>query len=186
MNEKKIRGFEKVSRKTYPDDIEVKLPLRSTRTACGYDFVTPIDIDIPPQQKVTFKTDIKAYMQENEGLFFFPRSSIGTKHDLMISNTVGVGDPDFYDNVDNEGNYQISLRNLRPEIAFKGYKLQSLSHGIWEHYIDIPDIEDLREENTVRIKAGDRVVQAIFIPTLPADNCNGDAERIGGVGSTGR
>jgi hypothetical protein len=77
------------------------------------------------------------------------------------------------------------LRNLRPEftIEYKEHYLENSSCRVKDNN---PSLVDIREENTVHIKAGDRVVQAIFIPTLPADNCNGNAERTGGVGSTGR
>ena len=179
----KIRGFEPVmNHKTHAENVEIKLPIRSTKTACGYDFYMPIDVDIPPQATVKVMTDIKAYMQDGEGLFFFPRSSTGIKHDLMLSNSVGIGESDFYNNEGNEGNYCIALRNLRPAFELNGYNEYDIP-GVGN--VQVPIIKDLREQNTVHIKAGDRLVQGIFIQTLPADNCNSDAVRTGGIGSTG-
>lgn len=185
----KVRGFEKVvTHKDYGDEIEIKLPCKATRNSVGYDFFSPIDVDIPPQAKVTFKTDIKAYMQPGEMLILLPRSSTGIKNDLMLANTAGVGENDFYGNVDNEGNYSISLRNLRPAMRLDGHKtfhsLAELFHE--EANLVIPIIVDLSDENTIHIKAGDKIIQGIFIPTLLADNGNSDAERVGGIGSTGK
>lgn len=38
----------------------------------------------------------------------------------------------------------------------------------------------------VTYKAGERVCQLIFLPFLVSDNCNTEADRVGGLGSTGR
>ena len=57
----KIRGFEPVmNHKTHAENVEIKLPIRSTKTACGYDFYMPVDVDIPPQATVKVMTDIYA------------------------------------------------------------------------------------------------------------------------------
>jgi len=131
-------------------------------------------------------TDIKAYMKEGEALILAPRSSTGIKHDLMVANTIGVGESDFYENVDNDGNYCIALRNLKPEMRYRGFTsiCQQVGNGLSQ--INIPIIDDFREENTVHIKAGDRIVQGFFIQTLPADTGDSEAVRKGGVGSTGQ
>ena len=121
-------------------------------------------------------------MRSNEMLMLVVRSSTGVKHDLMMANTLGIIDSDFYNNPDNEGNIKIILRNLRPELRLTGYK----EVYIGSELISVPQIEDLREKNTVHIKAGDRVVQCIFVPVLEADNCNSEKERLGGLGSSGK
>lgn len=135
-------------------------------------------------------TDIKAYMWEGEALILVPRSSTGIKHDLMIANTIGLGESDFYENEDNDGNYCIALRNLRPDMKLVGYR--EIRHpdeafiSIYASKIQIPQIDDLTEENTVHIKAGDRIIQGFFVQTLPADSGDSEAVREGGVGSTGQ
>ena len=77
---------------------------------------------IPPQEKVTVYSDIKAYMEPGVVLILVPRSSAGIKLDLSLSNTIGVGESDFYNNPDNEGNYAFSLRNARKHMELTGYK----------------------------------------------------------------
>lgn len=180
----KIRGFEVVKQehRTLPDEV-VKLPIRSTKTSAGYDFFVTQDLVIKPQQKVKFKTDVKAYMGTDEVLLMDVRSSIGAGSDLMIANTIGVVDSDFYENVDDDGNIRISLRNLKPEMTIIGFaKVVDINGLIW----DMPLIENLTEENTVTIKAGERVAQGIFVKYLKADNGNSDIERTAGTGSTGK
>jgi len=175
------RGFRPVSspvNKTPP-----LLPLRATRTSAGYDFFAPCDVEIPPQGKAVFATDVKAEMGENEVLLLVVRSSAGTKRDLMAANTIGVIDSDYYDNPDNEGNIHIMLRNLKPAMELSGYKRAVLSSG---ESVDIPVITDLTSRNTVAIKAGERIVQGIFVPVLAADSGNTDAKREGGLGSSGK
>lgn len=184
----RFRGFEEVAakHKTYPENVEIKLPAKATKSSVGYDWYAPVDIDIPPQTTVKIMTDIKAYMKDGEALILAPRSSTGIKHDLMIANTLGIGESDFYENVDNDGNYCIALRNLRPETKFLGFVNLRYKHLGCPMCIEIPDIEDLRKQNTVHIKAGDRIIQGFFIQTLPADSGDSEAVREGGVGSTGQ
>lgn len=181
-NKMKTRGFEVVNN-TKNKGIETLLPLRGTKTSAGYDFYTPIDLEIKPQEKVFFWTDVKAYMDEGEVLLLDVRSSMGVKNDLMMSNTIPVIDSDYYNNEGNEGNIGISLRNLKPSIKFKGYETTYVgNYG----QIDVPIIEDLTRKNTVIIKAGDRVAQGFFVKYLESDNCNSKEERTGGFGSSGK
>jgi dUTP pyrophosphatase len=175
----KNRGFENVR---MPENRPASpLPLRGSRTSAGYDFYAVGDLDIPPQCKVDFFTDVKAYMRPGEMLLLVVRSSAGIKNDLMLANTVGIIDSDFYGNPDNDGNIKLSLRNLRPETRFCGFKAINISG----ESLEIPLIENLCEANTVHIKAGERVVQGIFVSVLEADNCNPSEDRLGGLGSSG-
>jgi len=178
----KNRGFEEVENIRNRDKTCSLLPLRGSKTSAGYDFYATEDLSIPPQGKVDFITDIKAYMRPDEMLMLVVRSSAGVKNDLMMANTLGIIDSDFYNNPDNEGNIKIILRNLRPDMRLLGCKAVSIDGET----LSVPQIEDLREKNTVHIKAGDRVVQGIFIPVLESDNCNSDSERLGGLGSSGK
>lgn len=178
----KNRGFEAVSRIKNKHKNSPLLPLRASKTSAGYDFYAVEDLKIPPQAKLEFITDVKAYMRKDEMLMLVVRSSTGVKNDLMMANTIGIIDSDFYNNPDNEGNIKIILRNLRPEMRLLGFKEISIGSEI----ISVPQIEDLREKNTVHIKAGERVVQGIFVPVLEADSCNSENERLGGLGSSGK
>lgn len=178
----KNRGFEAVSNMRNENKTCPLLPLRASKTSAGYDFYATGDFSIPPQAKAEFVTDIKAYMPPGEMLMLVVRSSTGVKNDLMLANTLGIIDSDFYNNPDNEGNIKIILRNLRPEMRL----LDNREVNISGETLTLPQIEDLRATNTVHIKANDRVVQGIFIPVLEADNCNSDGERLGGLGSSGK
>lgn len=114
----KIRGFEIVGNK-FKKNIgsNIILPTRGSKNSAGYDFHIPIDITIEPHQQILVWSDIKAYMQENEVLIIDIRSSIGIKKGLMIANTFGVIDSDYYSNSDNDGNIGLTLRNLTDEIV---------------------------------------------------------------------
>lgn len=178
------RGFEvvEVGHRTLQD--EVQLPVRGTKTSAGYDFFATEDLVIRPQQTVKFKTDVKAYMGADEVLLIDIRSSMGVKKDLMIANTLGVVDSDYYENVDNDGNMMIALRNLKPALDATGLFVEVIDTEGCK--VGIPFIEDVTEKNTVVIKAGERVAQGMFFKFLESDNCNTETERIGGVGSTSK
>lgn len=177
-----MRGFEKVS---YSNK-DIKLPIRATKGSSGYDFYATEDLVIPPGEKVFFLTDVKAYMQQDECLLIDIRSSIGHEKDLILTTTIGNIDSDYYNNPKNEGNIGIGLRNLKkafdiviPEDDFTTVCIDNETVGY------LPIIKDLRKENTVVIKAGERVAQGIFIKYLTVDNDKPKSGiRTGGYGST--
>ena len=150
------RGFKVVKDecRKHPE-VEIKLPKRGTKNSAGYDICTPVDILIPAHGfSEPIQTDIKVYMGENEVLKIYPRSSIGFKKKLMLVNTTGIIDSDYYENPDNDGN-----------IGFAFYNMSDVD---------------------VLIKAGERVLQGIFVNYLITEDDNADEVRTGGTGSTGK
>lgn len=176
------RGFEVVSK--YKDR-RVKLPVRMTKNAAGYDFFAAEDFLLSSIWKFNFlkilyalhkqknitetellegqkclkpflvPTGIKAYMKEDEFLMLANRSSSPLKRSLILPNGVGIIDADYYNNPNNEGEIFVQLVNF-------GLKDQL-------------------------IKKGDRIGQGIFLPYLVADNDEGGKEtRTGGFGSSGK
>ena len=105
------RYFELVKDKYRKSTGEVILPKRATKSSVAYDFYSPIDITIPPMTSVMIWTDIKSKFNENEALLINVRSSMG-KQPVMIANTQGWIDSDYYSNPDNDGNIGIRLFNL--------------------------------------------------------------------------
>lgn len=164
------------------------MPIRTTKTSCGYDFYATEDIKIPPQTAIKFNTGIAAHINDDEFLMIVPRSSIGIKRHLMLSNTVGVIDSDFI-NGDTKGNIIISLYNYAPAVEYSGdmeIDVQDIyKFGIKR--VPIPVMINLTEENTVYIQKGERVAQGIILNynAMDEDNCS-QSERTGGVGSSGK
>ncbi len=132
----KLRGFEIVS--AY-NDTEVRIPKRSTKHSAGYDFEACEDVLIPSIQvhgfvtPVLVKTGIKAYMQEDEYLQLANRSSNPIKRGLVMSNSIGVVDQDYYNNPDNEGHIMFQFMNFGESdlIIRKGEKI---GQGIFLKY----------------------------------------------------
>lgn len=141
----KMRGFEKVINCKKTNNQNIKLPERSTKDSAGYDFFSPVNVTIEPGQKELIWTDVKAYMQSQEVLIIDVRSSMGMKKDLMLSNTIGVIDKDYYNNESNEGNIGINLRNIgdHPVTIEIGDKI---AQGIFIPYLiaDSGNTEDTR------------------------------------------
>lgn len=103
------RGFEKISKEK--DNTAVQLPQRKTKHAVGYDIATPIAVELPPQTIVKIHTGIKAYFEQDEVMYMYPRSSLGIKQDITLANSVAVFECDYYNNPQNEGEIIIALRN---------------------------------------------------------------------------
>ena len=82
------------------ENSNINLPVRSTKNSAGYDVEAAEDCIIPafkPGQKPTLvKTGIKAYMQDDEVLMLYNRSSNPKKKGLILANSVGVIDKDYY------------------------------------------------------------------------------------------
>lgn len=106
-----MRYFEVVKDELRKNEGEIRLPTRASEHSAGYDFYSPIDTFVPPHESVMIWTDIKAHMYYDNALMIIPRSSMG-KHPIMIANTVGLIDNDYYGNPDNDGNIGFRLYNL--------------------------------------------------------------------------
>ena len=112
----KVRGFEVA--KGF-EDKGINLPIRKTKYSAGYDVEAAEDTIIPafkPGMKPTLiKTGIKSYMQENEYLMLANRSSNPGKKGLILANSVGIIDADYYGNLDNDGHIMFAFFNVKDE-----------------------------------------------------------------------
>ena len=111
----KIRGFEAVVEEMRKGTMDYILPTRGTSRSAGYDISSPITVTIEPHSSVLIWSNIKAYMADNEVLQLYVRSSVGIKKGLMLKNTVGIVDSDYYSNEGNDGNIGLNLRNMTDE-----------------------------------------------------------------------
>lgn len=115
----------------YPPTI---LPTRADDKSAGYDFYTPIDFLVLPHSKITIWTNVKAYMQDDEVLQLFVRSSIGIKHDCVLANGTGIIDASYYGNEDNDGNIGICLVNRTGQS--KEFKAgERIAQGVFLNYL---------------------------------------------------
>lgn len=109
----KIRGFELVKGETNLD----LLPKRSTQHSAGYDFVAAETITIDSGAIKLVPTNVKVYMQEGEVLYLYDRSSNPRKRGIVLSNSVGVIDKDYYGNPDNDGNIHAQFTNITNDVV---------------------------------------------------------------------
>lgn len=107
----KIRGFELVSQFTDKD----LLPKRETAHAAGYDLKAAEPVVLAPGEIKLVPTGVKAYMQANEVLYLYDRSSNPRKKGLVLINSVGVIDGDYYGNPANEGHIFAQMKNITEE-----------------------------------------------------------------------
>ena len=112
----KIRGFEIA--KGF-EDKGINLPVRKTKYSAGYDVEAAENTIIPSFKKgmkpTLVKTGIKAYMKENEYLMLANRSSNPGKKGLILANSIGVVDQDYYGNSENDGHRMFAFYNIKDE-----------------------------------------------------------------------
>lgn len=154
------RGFEVVSK--YQNK-GINLPQRQSKNAAGYDFEAAEDITVYPiiyniavhalkvaasmvagkcfaETKKEFisptlvPTGVKAYMEEDEALFLYNRSSNPIKRGLVLANSVGVVDSDYYNNPDNEGHIMFAFYNfgIFPVTIKKG---ERIGQGVFKKFL---------------------------------------------------
>ena len=134
---KKVRGFEVC--KGY-EDKDINLPVRKTKYSAGYDIECAEDIVIPAKSEVpTFiPTGVKAYMGEDEVLYLYNRSSNPKKKGLVLANSVGVIDKDYYGNPDNDGHILFAFYNVKDEdITIK--RGEAIGQGVFMKYLITDD-----------------------------------------------
>ena len=122
--------FEKVSESEwnklggkYGDYEDIIIPRRSTTYSAGYDFFSTCDIDVKAGETYVIPSGIKVQFDYvSQYLAIFPRSSLGFKYGMKLSNTIPVIDNDYYGNENNEGHILISFSSDKDFKIKKGDK----------------------------------------------------------------
>lgn len=185
-NVKDLFKFERVSEDQFLEDCEhlmgmdireccydynaIQLPRASTPYSAGFDFCSPLTIDVPTNQIIWIPTGIRWVVNhENVAEAFgemvglqlqlYPRSGLSTKFGIRLANTVGIVDSDYSDS-DNEGHIILAM---------------------------IRDMTSVFNPPIFRFPQGDRVAQGIVQPYIKNMKfTKADASRNGGFGSTGK
>ena len=112
----KKRGFEIA--KGF-EDKDIHIPVRKTKYAAGYDIEAAEDTVVPAfkqgQKPTLVKTGLKAYCQPDEFYMLCNRSSNPGKRGLVMANSVGIIDHDYYENEDNDGHFMFAFYNIKDE-----------------------------------------------------------------------
>ena len=133
----KVRGFEVA--KGFENQ-GINLPVRKTKYSAGYDVEAAEDVIVPafkPGQAPTLvKTGLKAYMPEDEYLMLCNRSSNPKKKGLVMANSIGIIDSDYYENPDNDGHFMFAFFNIKAEdIEIK--KGDVIGQAIFQKYLTV-------------------------------------------------
>lgn len=126
------------------ENSNINLPVRKTKYSAGYDIEAAEDCIIPSFKKgmkpTLVKTGLKAYMQEDEFLMLCNRSSNPSKRGLIMANSVGIIDKDYYGNPDNDGHFMFSFFNVKDEdIEIK--KGDCIGQAIFQKYFVVDNDE---------------------------------------------
>lgn len=134
----KQRGFEIANGW---EDKGINIPVRKTKYSAGYDVEAAEDVVIPPYKpgiKPTLvPTGLKAYCMEDEWIMLVNRSS-GPKKGIILPNSIGVVDHDYYNNIDNDGHFYFQFWNFKDEdlVIHKG---DVIGQAIFQKYLVIDD-----------------------------------------------
>ena len=140
-----MRSFELVKPEARKHkDVEIKLPQRATKHSAGYDFYSPVDVVIKPQEMQMIWTDVKAQFNEDEVLLLCVTSGMG-KYGIMLANTLGVIDCDYYSNVGNDGNLGFRLYNFsNQEYVIKAG--DKIGQGIFTKFLTVTNEKEITNQ----------------------------------------
>ena len=123
----------------------VILPKRATKYSAGYDFFLPENVVVPAKGSIIINTNIMSYMNDDEFLSIYIRSSLGIKKGLRLKNQVGIIDKDYYKNIDNGGVILVALENTTNE-DIELLKGEKFVQGVFQKYLLVDDdnVEEVR------------------------------------------
>lgn len=133
---------------------ELLLPERATKYSAGYDFFAPYTLRVHPDETIKIPTGIRVELDPDKVLICVPRSGLGFKYGIELTNTLGIIDADYF-NSDNEGHIWVKL-----------------------HYPSYMKNEDLI------INKGEAMFQGIIMSYFKVEDDTTDTVRNGGFGST--
>lgn len=121
---------------------EINLPVRKTAKSAAYDLEAAEDTVIPSfklgQKPTLIPTGLKSYMQSNEVLMLFPRSSSSKKQGIMFPHSAGIIDADYYGNVDNDGHIMVQCINIKDEdVTIK--KGEAIAQAMFQNFLITDD-----------------------------------------------
>ena len=130
------------------EDKNINLPVRKTKYSAGYDIEAAEDTIVPafkPGMNPTLiATGLKVYMQEDEYVMLCNRSSNPKKKGLVMANSVGIIDKDYYENPDNDGHFMFAFYNVKAEdIVIK--KGEAIGQAIFHKYL-VTDVDTAEGE----------------------------------------
>lgn len=134
---------------------DIPLPKRATSGSAGYDFYSPIDFELKPNQTIKIATGIRIILDSDKFLACYPRSGLGFKYRMQLNNTIGVIDSD-YSQSDNEGHI----------------------------FAKITNDTNLGDDFTIKIKKGDAFLQGVIQQFFKVEDDNVSTKRNGGFSST--
>ena len=170
----------------------IRLPEAKTTLSAGFDFHSPFSLQLYPNAKIRIPTGIcwkpsEGYDESEFGkyhLSLYPRSGLGCKYMLQLSNTVGIVDADYY-RAKNHGHILIDF--YRPQLPHVDYGWSATSDTtftieVYEISYQIPEDGN----DPLCIAQGEAFAQGIITKHLGLEPFTRKEERNGGFGSTTR
>lgn len=126
---------------------DIKLPVRADKGSSGYDFYLAKDTQFLPNHVTKVYTDVKAYMQQDEELLIFIRSSLAINHGLKLVNQIGKIDSSYYNNPKNDGNIILAIENTSGR-AVTIKEGERIAQGSFYKYLLADEDKVLHDERT--------------------------------------
>lgn len=160
-----MKEYEVVDNYNYGNDYHIQryediiLPRRATKHSAGYDIFSTQDFILHPGHTIKIPTGLRVILDPDKFLLIVPRSGMGFKTSVRLSNTVGIIDADYSDS-DNEGHFWVKLT--------------------------YPILNGIPTQKPLEIHKGDAICQGIICPFYKVEEDDVETHRNGGFGSTSK
>lgn len=175
-----INDTEGISKRVVKIPIEIskdaKLPTYAHVTDAGADIYVTEDITIHPGETKLIPTGVKVAVPVGYTLLVYPKSGIGLKTKMRLSNSVGVIDTEY------RGEVGIILDNIEPPIKNITYEFDEATHR--------PIITSIEHGSDMHVTKGQKIAQLILaeVPKIAfyeIENIEAiEGNRQGGYGSS--
>ena len=129
----------------FKTDLELKLFPTNSNIVNDIEEVDKISKHFSP---TIVHTGVKACMERDEVLELYNRSSNPKQLGLILANSVGIVDADYYNNKDNDGEIMFAFYNVKPwDIKIKVG--ERIGQGVFKKYLR-PTGDGLRIKNQAR------------------------------------
>ena len=113
----------------------IKIPKRSTKYSAGYDFYIPYTKYFSNTDETLIPTGIRFKCDNDKFIMCVPRSGLGFKYSMHLSNSMGIIDSDYY-NSSNEGHI---MCKVECKYSFELEQGKALMQGIILPYFKVDD-----------------------------------------------
>ena len=132
----------------------IKMPVRATKHSVCYDFYSPINYTLSPNETKLVFTNVKAQFNADEGLILAVTSGMG-KRGVILANGIGIIESDYFSNESNDGNIGFLLHNIG-STPYEIHTGDKIGQGFFFKFLTVDNEEEITTTRTCGFGSTDK------------------------------